>query len=158
VSLERTFDAHLVGQSWDTPFVPAPDATIDADAVATMIRAFHDTYESRSGNRFEFVPVQAVTFRVRAVLDTPKVVYPELPGRAEEPLTPTGTALLRYLGDLDTDDGGGQTANVYYRASLRAGDVLEGPAVVNERLSTTHVGAGQRASVGRYGELIIQRR
>lgn len=154
ITLERTFDAHLVGQSWDTPFVPAPAGTIDADAITTMIAAFHETYESRSGNRFEFVPVQGVTFRVRAVLDTPKVEYPVIPARGDEPLIPTGTTQLHYLGDLDE----GEEANVYDRSSLRAGDVLEGPAIVNERLSTTHVGSGQRATVGRYGELIIRRR
>jgi N-methylhydantoinase A len=158
VSFERSFDAHLVGQSWDTPFVPVPDGTIDAAAIATMIVNFHDTYEARSGNRFEAIPVEGVTFRVRAVLDTPKVSYPELPERAGEPLAPTGTVILRYLGDPGTNGAGGQEASVYDRAALRRGDVLDGPAIVNEGLSTTHVCAGQQATVGRYGELIIRRK
>jgi N-methylhydantoinase A len=158
VSFQRSFDAHLVGQSWDTPFVPVPDGTIDATAIAAMISAFHDTYESRSGNRFEAMPVEAVTFRVRAMLDTPKVSYPELPERGDEPLTPARTVVLRYLRDQDADGDGGQEAHVYDRTTLRAGDVLEGPAIVHEDLSTTHVGAAQRATVGRYGELIIRKK
>jgi N-methylhydantoinase A len=158
VSFQRSFDAHLVGQSWDTPFVPVPGGTIDAAAIDAMISAFHDTYETRSGNRFEAMPVEAVTFRVRAVLDTPKVSYPELPGRGDEPLVPARTVVLRYLGNLDADGDSGQEAGVYDRAALRAGDVLDGPAIVHEDLSTTHVGAGQRAAVGRYGELIIRRK
>jgi N-methylhydantoinase A len=158
VSFQRSFDAHLVGQSWETPFVPVPDGTIDGDAIATMIASFHETYESRSGNRFEFLPVQGVTFRVRAVLDTEKVTYPELPPRdSGEPLVPISTVILRYLGNLGADGDSGQQADVYDRAALRAGDVLEGPAIVNEGLSTTHVGAGQRATVGRFGELIIRK-
>ncbi|MFE5502001.1 hydantoinase/oxoprolinase family protein [Amycolatopsis japonica] len=154
VTFHRSMDAHLVGQSWETPFVPVPDGTIDDTAIATMIGAFHDTYEGRSGNRFEMLPVEGVTFRVRAVLDTPKVTYPELPVRGDEPLKPVRTTVLRYLGDGET----GQEAAVYDRAALRSGDELEGPAIVDEGLSTTHVGAGQRASVGRYGELIIRRK
>ncbi|KFU82001.1 N-methylhydantoinase A [Amycolatopsis lurida] len=154
VTFHRSMDAHLVGQSWETPFVPVPDGTIDDTAIATMIGAFHDTYEGRSGNRFEMLPVEGVTFRVRAVLDTPKVTYPELPVRGDEPLAPVRTTVLRYLGDGET----GQEAAVYDRAALRSGDVLEGPAIVDEGLSTTHIGAGQRASVGRYGELIIRRK
>lgn len=154
----RSMDAHLVGQSWDTPFVPVPDGRIDPDAVATMVTAFHDTYEGRSGNRFEAMPVEGVTFRVRAVLDTPKVVFPRVPGRtADELLTPSRSTVLRFLGDIDADGIGTQTAHVYQRSSLRAGDVLPGPAIVEEGLSTTHVGANQRASVGEYGELIIRR-
>jgi N-methylhydantoinase A len=158
VSFERSYDAHLVGQSWETPFVPVPAGTIDADVIATMIGSFHDTYEERSRNRFDTVPVEGVTFRVRAVLDTPKVRYPEVPKRGpEEPLTSVRTVTLRYLGDVDSGETG-QEAAVYDRDALRAGDELEGPIIVNEGLSTTHVGAGQRMTVGQYGELVIRRK
>jgi N-methylhydantoinase A len=153
VTFHRSMDAHLAGQSWDTPFVPVPDGRIDAASVSAMIGAFHDTYEGRSGNRFEAMPVEGVTFRVRAVVDTAKVSYPELPERSNEPLEPARTTVLRFLGD-----GEGQTANVYDRATLLAGDVLEGPAIVNEGHSTTHIGAGQVATVGRYGEMIIRKK
>ena len=86
------------------------------------------------------------------------MTYPELPPRdSGEPLVPDGTVELRYLGDLGADGESGQQADVYDRAALRAGDVLDGPAIVNEGLSTTHVGAGQRATVGRFGELIIRK-
>ncbi len=60
VRIERSFDGHLVGQSWDTPpFVPAPDGPIDAVAVEKMVAAFHDTYQARSGNRFDHFPTEA---------------------------------------------------------------------------------------------------
>ncbi|MEJ2890329.1 hydantoinase/oxoprolinase family protein [Actinomycetospora aeridis] len=152
VRLERSFDGHLMGQSWDTPIVPVPDGTIDADAVATMIASFHTTYEERSRNRFDMVPVEGVTFRVRALIETPKVDYPELPVRAAgEDLAPARTATLRFLTDTD------QQAPVYRRTDLRAGDELDGPAVIDEGLSTTHVGADQHLTVGRHGELVITR-
>ncbi|MBB1152131.1 hydantoinase/oxoprolinase family protein [Amycolatopsis dendrobii] len=155
VTFERSYDGHLVGQSWDTPFVPVPDGTLDESAVAAMIVSFHDTYQERSGNRFEMVPVEGVTFRVRAVLDTPKVEYPQLPARAEdEPLAPVRTTILRYLGE----GAEGQEAPVYDRTALRAGDEFDGPAIVHEGLSTTHVGAGQHLVVGRYGELVIRKK
>ncbi|MFF0488570.1 hydantoinase/oxoprolinase family protein [Nocardia sp. NPDC004068] len=159
-TISRSMDAHLAGQSWETPFVPVPGGTIDEAAVAAMVSAFHDTYEARSGNRFEMMPVEGVTFRVRAVLDTPKVEYPALPARtaADGPLTPIRTVTLRYLGDLDADGVGAQQAHVYDRTSLRAGDLLDGPAVVEEELSTTHIGAGQQATVGAYGEIVIRRK
>lgn len=160
ITFERSFGGHLVGQSWETPFVPVPDGTIDEASVGTMIRSFHDTYEERSRNRFDAMPVEGVTFRVRAVLDTPKVEYPELPRRESgDPLEPQRTVTLRYLTGLGTDDrDAGQQALLYDREALRAGDELEGPVIVNEGLSTTHVGAGQCMTVGRYGELIIRRK
>ncbi len=158
VSFLRSFDARLVGQSWETPFVAVPEGTIDEDAITTMIGTFHDTYESRSGNRFEAFPVEGVTFRVRAVVETGKVDYPVLPERGNnEVLSPIRTVTLRYLGDLEVADGA-QEASVYEREDLRAGDVIAGPAVVNESLCTTHIGVTQQASVGRYGELIITKK
>ncbi|MEV4341406.1 hydantoinase/oxoprolinase family protein [Streptomyces sp. NPDC049590] len=160
VTFERSYDGHLVGQSWETPFVPVPGGAIGADAVAVMIASFHDTYAERSGNRFDTMPVEGVTFRVRAVLHTEKVEYPEVPRRgADEPLTPVRTATLRFLGDLGVaDEETGRPAAVYDRAALRAGDEIEGPVIVDEGLCTTHVGVGQRLTVGRYGELVIRRK
>ncbi|TCK25781.1 hydantoinase/oxoprolinase family protein [Pseudonocardia endophytica] len=157
VTFERSYDGHLFGQSWETPFVPVPGGTIDAAAIDTMIASFHDTYAERSGNRFEFFPVEGVTFRVRAVLDTPKVEYPELRVRGDETLTPVRTATLRFLGDLDAPDDS-QEAPVYDRVALQSGDELDGPLIVDEGLSTTHVCAGQHLTVGRYGELVITRK
>ncbi|MFF2316914.1 hydantoinase/oxoprolinase family protein [Arthrobacter sp. NPDC058097] len=158
ITLQRSMDAHLAGQSWETPFIPVPDGTIDEAAIATLLASFHDTYEGRSGNRFEFMPVEGVTFRVRAVIDTPKVEYPYIPARGAEPLLPIRSTVLRYLGDIDADGVGEQSADVYDRTTLRAGDTFEGPAIVQEELSTTHVGAGQTVSVGPYGELIIRKK
>jgi N-methylhydantoinase A len=153
VTMSRSFDGRLVGQSWETPFVSVPDGDIDGDAIAQMVASFHGTYEQRSGNRFEAMPVEGVTFRVRAVLDTDKVEYPQLEERREEdgPLRPLRMTTLRYLSDED------QQAGVYDRVALRAGDELAGPAIVNESLSTTHIGAGQIARVGAYGELVISK-
>jgi N-methylhydantoinase A len=157
VTFERSFDARLAGQSWETPFVPAPNGKIDAAAIDTLIASFHQSYEARSGNRFEAFPVQSVTFRVRAVLETPKVVYPELPPRGDTPLKADGRVTLRYLGDLtDASGEGRQEALVYNRDTLRPDDVIQGPAIVNEGLSTTHIGARQYATVGRFGEMLIR--
>ncbi len=82
--------------------------------------------------------------------------YPEIPARGREPLTAVRSVTLNYLGDFEGDQERPQLAHVYARTSLRAGDVIEGPAIVTEDLSTTHVCAGQAASVGRYGEIVIR--
>jgi N-methylhydantoinase A len=154
VEFARSFDGRLVGQSWETPFVEVPDGRLDAAAVATMISNFHDTYEQRTGNRFDAYPVEGVTYRVRAILDTDKVEYPTVGVRTDQdgPLRPVRTTVLRYLTDDD------QEAPVYDRAELRAGDVVDGPAIVDESLSTTHIGDGHTATVGGYGELVITRK
>lgn len=152
ITLVRSFDGRLAGQSWETPFIAVPDGEIDAAAVEQMIANFHDRYEQRSGNRFEALPVQGVTYRVDAVLAAEKVEYPPVPERAGGGgPEPTRHLELHHLGD------GVLTAGEYQRADLCRGDVVEGPAVIREPLSTTLLVSGQRAEVGTYGELRITR-
>jgi N-methylhydantoinase A len=149
-SFARSFDGRLYGQTWETPFIPVPEGPIVPEAIQGMIEDFHRTYEERSGNRFEFVPVQAVTFRVRAVVDAAKVDYPEVPAResGEPPVSRTTT--IRYLTDEPL------SAHEYEREALRAGDRIPGPALIREPLSTTFLVPGQTATVGRIGELRIR--
>jgi N-methylhydantoinase A len=149
VEFVRSFDGLLVGQSWETPFIPVPSGRIDAAAIEQMISSFHDTYAERTGNRFEDLPVQGVTYRVEAVIAAQKVDYEPLAPRTSGSLASSSTFKLEYLEAEPLD------AAVYDRADLRRGDVVTGPAVIREAMSTTFVLPGQQARVGEYGELHI---
>jgi N-methylhydantoinase A len=150
-SLRRTFDARLLGQSWDTPFVAVPDAEIDEAAVGQMISSFHDEYQSRFGNRFEGFPVEGVTYRVQLVVEAQKVEYPRIEAGAHAEVSPDRAIELRYVDEAN------RIAGEYERERLAAGDVVVGPAIIREPTSTTHVVAGQRATIGAYGEIVIER-
>lgn len=151
VGIVRSFDGQLVGQTWETPFVPVPAGPITAATVEAMIANFHQAYFERNGNRFDTIPVQGVTYRLRAVLPTTKVAYAGLAPRTSAPLKPRGTVRLRYIADAE------QLAQVYQREDLCAGDVIAGPAIVREPLSTLHITHRQTGTVGRYGEIRIER-
>jgi N-methylhydantoinase A len=146
---KRSFDGQLLGQTWETPFIDVPDGVIDTAAIDTMIANFHVGYEARNVDRFEQIPVQGVTFRIRAEVPTEKVRFPSLPDRGDTPLAPIGETTLRYLG------AGDHVAQIYERRTLCAGDVINGPAIVREPLSTTHIGQGQVGTIGRHGEIVI---
>jgi N-methylhydantoinase A len=151
VTFRRTFDGRLAGQTWETPFVTVPSGDITAESVAQMVAAFHETYLERSGNKFEALPVQGVTYRVEAVVPSPKVDYPIVPSRDGTPLRSERTVPINYLTDETIDAG------EYHRSDLRAEDTIAGPAVIREPLSTTFLVPGQAATVGRYGELRIRK-
>ena len=151
VEVRRTFDGRLVGQSWDTPFVDVPGGTIDADGIRAMISSFHDAYEQRYGNRFEQFPVEGVTYRVQLALGSEKVSYPEVEvGEAVE-VAPDRFLELRYVDEENVRTG------EYQREALRANNIVRGPAIIREPMSTTHLLAGQVATIGRYGEIYIER-
>lgn len=149
VQIVRTFDALLMGQSWETPFVNIPPGQITGELVQQMIANFHDEYEARTGNRFEALPVQGVTYRVEAVVPAEKVEYPRLPARESGSVEPTRQIEIRYLTDEPL------SAGEYQRTDLLAGDQVAGPAVIREPLSTTFVPPAHQAVVGTYGELHI---
>lgn len=147
----RAFDGRLLGQSWETPFIAIPSGPITAETVQVMIDNFHDTYELRSGNRFPALPVQGVTYRVETVIPTTKVDYPKIPARTGGEPQRTRTIDIRYLKDHPI------AAGEYQRADLRAGDVIQGPAIIREAASTTFMLPEQVMTVGEYGELYIRR-
>ena len=116
-----------------------------------MIAAFHDEYQSRFCNRFEGFPVEGVTYRVQLVVDSPKVEYPRIAPAATVEATAERTIELRCVDEAN------RVAGEYERERLGAGNVVVGPAIIREPTSTTHVVAGQRATVGSYGEIVIER-
>ena len=155
VTVRRSFDGRLLGQSWETPLVEVPEGPITEATVRQMIDRFHDEYERRYGNRFPVVPVQGVTYRVQVVVPVDKVEYDRLAHRDDGAVStgdprPTRTLTLNYLEDKPFD------APEYEREALAPGTSLAGPAIIREGLSTTFLASGQRAEVGRLGEISIE--
>jgi N-methylhydantoinase A len=152
VQIKRTFDGRLLGQTWETPFIDVPGGDLGPDAIEQMIESFHQVYEARAGNRFDALPVQGVTYRVQVIVPIDKVSYPPVEQRYGGGPEAQDATTLRYLGD-----GNGEIeAAEYDRASLLQGDEIAGPAIIRERLSTTFVGAEQRATIGSLGEIVIE--
>jgi N-methylhydantoinase A len=149
-TVRRSFDGRLMGQSWETPFVELPEGPIDGATIGRMIELFHEQYERRYGNRFDFVPVQGVTYRVQLVVPSEKVEYVPLETAAETAVEPERMLELRYFaeGPLEVDE--------YRRANLPVGARIDGPAIIREDLSTTFVCPRQVAEVGRFGEIVIE--
>ena len=44
---------------------------------------------------------------------------------------------------------------VFDRLQLLAGNIIEGPAIIEEPASSTFLGTGDRATVNEYGHLVI---
>jgi N-methylhydantoinase A len=57
---------------------------------------------------------------------------------------------------VDFDGAGALAATVYDRTELRAGNVIRGPAIIEEVASTTVVELGDRVTVNDYGHLVME--
>jgi N-methylhydantoinase A len=146
--VRRSFDGRLFGQSWETPFVQIPEGPID---IADLVERFHATYERRYGNRFPYIPVQGVSYRVELRVPSEKVEFrPRVESENDSQAGPPRTIELLHLAD------GPLEAAEYVRSSLPVGARVSGPAVIREGLATTFVVPGQTAEVGTLGELVIE--
>jgi N-methylhydantoinase A len=145
-AVRRSFDGRLFGQSWETPFVQVPAGPIDA---ADLVDRFHEAYERRYGNRFPYIPVQGVSYRVELRVPSEQFELSPSPVQGETP-APARTIELRHFADEPLE------AAEHVRATLPVGARIAGPAVIREGLATTLVVSGQVARVGTLGELVIE--
>src|SRR5262249_10298238 len=154
--LIRTADLRYYGQAFEVR-VPLPDddAPFDgapADAVAT---AFHDLHRALYGYDFRDDArqhVEWVNLRVTGVGPIRRPVLPELaPGVGGPQRAMTGRRPVCFGRGL-----GATPAAIYDRSGLAAGDVVTGPAVIEEYGATVPLHPGFAARVDQHANLRIK--
>jgi N-methylhydantoinase A/oxoprolinase/acetone carboxylase beta subunit len=155
IAFERRVDGRFVGQLHEID-IPLPDAALEDGARATreLAQTFFARYEALFRHLPKGMRVELLSWRLTARGPRPPVQV--------RPVLPNGHALDRALkarrGVYFGQPGGGLRASdtpVYDRYTLRPGMELGGPAIVEERESTTVIAPGMRASVDPYSNLVV---
>jgi len=121
-------------------------------SVKDVEEAFHARHEAVHGFRLD-APVEIVNVRAVAVARRePPRPEPLKEGGEENP-----DRAVNERREVYFEDEGFVEAPVFDRGRLRAGDEIEGPAVIEEYDSTTLVPPGWRARVHELGALILTR-
>lgn len=154
VSLERSVDCRYMGQGYELR-VPAPSGDIDADWVARTAEAFHAVHERAYSQRYDEKPVHLVNVRITAIGKVGHVPLAEIDSGDADCSAAIKARTSALFWNADNQPVPFDTA-VYDRSSLKAGNALSGPAIVEEFDSTTIIGPNQRASVDRVGHIIIE--
>jgi N-methylhydantoinase A len=147
----RTADLRYFGQAYEVR-VDVPDGPVDDKLVERVADAFHDEhrtlygYDNRHDGRQE---VEWVNLRVTGIGPIRKPALQRVDAGTGSDTARTGTRQVFFDDWVD--------AAVYARARLGAGDVVEGPAVLEEFSSTVPVHPGFVATVDDYGNLVIRR-
>jgi N-methylhydantoinase A/oxoprolinase/acetone carboxylase beta subunit len=151
--LERVLDCRYVGQGYELR-VTAGGGAIDDAWLVKLASAFHDVHEREYSRRFEGTDIQIVNVRVRGIGLIKPLTLPELEVSGTEPsaaaLRGEGDAWFRVDGELRQ-----LKCRHYDRAGLRPGNLLRGPAIVNQFDSTIVIPHGMQAEVDRRGHIII---
>jgi N-methylhydantoinase A len=150
----RSADLRYYGQAFEVR-VPVPEELVDPAMADATVAAFHDAHERLYGYCFRDRPEQQVEWVNLRVTGVGPIRRPRLraaepgdgdPARARRGGRPVCFDAAR--GHLDTP--------VYDRDRLRPGDVLAGPAVVEEYGATLPLHPGFRAEVDRLGNLLVR--
>jgi N-methylhydantoinase A len=133
--------------------VPCP-APFDDAARRTVKDAFDSLHQNVYGQSAPNENAEIVTFRLQSEIIVPRLALPELP-RTD------GNAARAIKGQrplYDTELQKFMRVNVWDRTKLLAGDLFEGPAVIEQFDSTAVALAGQTVSVEANGALVIEER
>src|SRR5262249_40342567 len=147
----RSADLRYHGQSFELSVTvsPGPLATADIDRLRAE---FHASHERAYGYAAPDDPVELVNVRLAAVGVTPK------PRRA--PLPDGGrSAAAAVKGHRDVwfaEANGFRDTVVLDRAKLERGNVIDGPAIIEEHDASTLVHPGWAAAVDEHGNLVLR--
>jgi N-methylhydantoinase A/oxoprolinase/acetone carboxylase beta subunit len=153
IAFLRLADCRYVGQGYELR-VDAPAGPVDGGFVAALIEGFHGAHQRRYGSRFPDRVVQLVNIRVIGVGRIPHLAARPL---AAGDATPPAAARIGTRPVVFAVDGRPQAleAAVWRREALLAGNVLRGPAIVEQMDTTTVVPPGLAARVDASGSIVI---
>jgi N-methylhydantoinase A/oxoprolinase/acetone carboxylase beta subunit len=149
IQVVRSADARYVGQGYELN-VPVPAGPLDAAALGRVRAAFDDVYAARYGYADPRAPVEVVTWKLSAVAGAPRIALAKTPPCSGE----GGRKGVRRA--YFPEARGYLECPVYDRYALPPGIALTGPAIVEERESTTVLPPGVAAVVDEYGNLIVE--
>jgi N-methylhydantoinase A len=147
VVFERSADMRYVGQGYE---VTVPLGEAELDDAQRLLQAFYQTYRRRFGRHLADVPVEVLSWRLKARWQGP------LPRRRRVSLrSRVAPAPKRRRDAYYPDVGRFLSVPVYDHYALEPGVRIAGPAIVEQRESTTVIGPGERLLVDADHSLVL---
>jgi N-methylhydantoinase A len=143
--IRRAINMRYFGQNYEHE-VEIRDGEIDDAALESAFRSFGALHAERYGYLIEGEVIELVSFRVTAIGKRPEVEI-RAPEAEHAPERRSRDVFMRGLGFV--------AAQVVHRRALRPGEVLEGPALIEEEGSTTFVEPGMQVEASPQGSLIV---
>jgi N-methylhydantoinase A len=142
---ERTVAARYEGQGHEVD-VPVDGLALDDSLPEMLSQRFDEFHTLRFGHAME-ASRETVTFRLRAFGLMTKLSLKEIEaGSSDASVARRRSAFLA---------GQRHDVPIYERALLRAGNVVPGPAIVEEPTHVTVIAPGDAMTVDRFGNLVI---
>ncbi|MDR5010968.1 hydantoinase/oxoprolinase family protein (plasmid) [Agrobacterium tumefaciens] len=151
--VNRTADMRYVGQNYELQ-VNVPAGQVDENTLQAMVKGFESAHQQRFGFIAEGEQIQIVTLRLEAAGLVNKAEF--APTESEGPDCQPAIIGKRDVYMDEVKDF--VACSVYARYRLKAGNRIEGPAIVEQMDTTTVVLPNMQATVDPYLNLILETR
>ncbi len=145
----KSVDIRYAGQAYELN-VPLPSEVLREMTVKPLEKAFIELYNKSYGYTTGD-PIVTVNWRLLAVgkVPRPRLKAVTRVGKAEEAIKGKRKVYIKEYGDY-------LECNIYDRSKLLPEAIMEGPAIVEERTSTTVIPPKAKASIDKYSNIVIQ--
>jgi N-methylhydantoinase A len=137
-----SIDCLYQGQGWE---LNVEFDSFDGDWRDRVRNRFGKKHESEYGHQFEDTPVELLNLRVTATSESVEYENPTIGTDTTDPSDAKIEESEVLFGTSDAPDR--RTVPRYRRSELLAGNVIQGPAIVNQSDSTVVINPGWRAEV-----------
>ncbi len=141
-------DLRYVGQEFWLQVPVTREEVLAADTGLIEAR-FAEIHDHRFGHAALDEPLELVNLRLTAIGTRPNIRFPSLKTSSADSLVGTRPVYLENAKKA-------VESAIYARSKLSAGQVIAGPAVIEEYASTTLLFEGDRLTVAETGELVIE--
>jgi len=153
--LRHSIAMRYVGQSHEVTFELPPvmaGRKLTARSIRKLIEMFHDRHKTLFGHSSIESPVEFVTLSVSATAAIPKAQIHEIARGSSSPRQAYKKDRRVYFEEFkDYID-----CPTYERSLLKAGNVIGGPAVIEQMDTTTVIPPQQKAKIDRYGNIVVE--
>lgn len=149
--LRRTADLRYHGQNYELA-IDVPEGAITTETIAALAQGFAEAHKRLYGFIAEGEAVQLVTYRVEAIGFVPKAEF-----RPQPDAGPDASAAIVGRREVWFPEAGGFVdCPIYDRDALMSGNLIEGPAIIEQMDATTVLLPGMTARVEPYLNLILE--
>lgn len=147
IVVTKSLDMRYVGQE-HTVEVTVPFDKLDENNITEVIKSFHESHERLYTYTLPENGTEIVNIKVKVLgkIDKPKISE-EIIGEGE-----------KYLGKRSVyyEDKGWMDVDVYAKDYLTREDEIDGPAIIEEKSSSTVINTGDMLTKDKYGNMIIE--
>jgi N-methylhydantoinase A len=128
--------------------IPLDEFPLTSAGIERATQRFEDTYDEIYTIRLREGVPEFVSLRVTAVASLPQYALPTYEG---------GSAEAPRIAERQVFEGDdAKSVPVFERYAFAAGEVLEGPAILEEAGSTIWIASGMTGEIDSYGNVVIQ--